>query len=523
MEQSVSLTPAQRRGVLFSMCLSLVLVVASVSSLNLALPSLAVDLGASSGALTWIADGYTVALAALVLPFGALGDRFGRRNILLIGTVLFGLAAIAAVFAGSAGAVIACRIVMGAGAAMIMPGTLSTISAAFPPEDRPRAVAVWAGFAGAGAILGMLVTGLLLEWFAWTAAFVMTGILAVVSFTAALVLTPNTADPDGHPLDVVGALLSGAGIGGLVFGIIEGAEKGWTSGVSLLGFAAAVVGIAGFIWWSLRREHPMLDLRLFKLRGFGTGTAALVIQFLIMFGFFLVGLQFLALVLGYSALHSAVALLPIAIVVMPLSVVTPPIVNRFGIRAVMTAGMLTMAAGLLVLAQLDGHSSYWGFFVGLLITGSGSALCSTPATTAIVSSLPVAQQGVASAVNDVSREVGSAIGIAILGSLFNQGYRDGIAATVDKLPPQVAHAVGESPAAGLAVAGRMGDAGAVLSATVKDAFANGLHSAMIAGAVIAVLGALLIVWRSPRRPEDVDAEAQALELEMELELELEGV
>jgi EmrB/QacA subfamily drug resistance transporter len=497
------------------MCLSLVLVVASVSSLNLALPSLAVDLGASNSALTWIADGYTVALAALVLPFGALGDRFGRRNILLAGTVLFGVGALAASAAGSAGAVIACRVVMGAGAAMIMPGTLSTISAAFPPEERPRAVAVWAGFAGAGAILGMLATGLLLEWFSWTSAFLTTGVLAVASFVAALVLTPNTADPDGHPLDVAGALLSGAGIGGLVFGIIEGAEKGWTSGVSLLGFGLAIAGIGGFIWWSLRQEHPMLDLRLFALRGFGTGTAALVIQFLIMFGFFLVGLQFLALVLGYSALHSALALMPIAVIVMPLSVVTPPIVNRFGIRAVMTFGMVIMGVGCLVLARLEGDSSYWLFFVGLLVTGAGSALVSTPATTAIISSLPVAQQGVASAVNDVAREVGSAVGIAILGSLFNQGYRTGVADVVAAAPEQVAHAVQESPAAGLAIAGQMGSAGAPLASAVHDAFASGLSQAMVAAAVISVLGAAFVLWRSPRRPAEVEAEAEAVALELD--------
>lgn len=286
MEHVVSLTPSQRRGVLFSMCLALVLVIASVSSLNLALADLAVDLGATTSALTWIADGYTVALAALVLPFGALGDRFGRRNILLGGMVLFGGAAAAAAMADSAGQVIACRVVMGAGAAMIMPGTLSTITAAFPHDERPRAVAVWAGFAGAGGILGMLGSGALLEWFSWRSTFVATVLLSVAAFAAALLLTPNTSDPEGHPLDVPGALLSGAGIGGLVFGIIEGAEKGWTSGVSLAGFAVALLGIGGFIWWSLRIEHPMLDLRLFGLRGFGTGTAAIVIQFMLMFGFF---------------------------------------------------------------------------------------------------------------------------------------------------------------------------------------------------------------------------------------------
>lgn len=509
MEQVVSLTPSQRRGVLFSMCLALVLVVASVSSLNLALPDLAVEIGASSTDLTWIADGYTLALAALVLPFGALGDRFGRRNILLIGMVLFGGAALAASFADEASQIIACRVFMGAGAAMIMPGTLSTITAAFPHDERPKAVAIWAGFAGAGGILGMLASGALLEWFSWSSTFVATALLSTVAFLAALVLSPNTADPDGHPLDAVGALLSGAGIGGLVFGIIEGAEKGWTSDVSLAGFALALIGLGGFIWWSLRRAHPMLDLRLFALRGFGTGTAALVIQFALMFGFFLVGLQFLVLVLGYSALHSAVALVPIAFVVIPLSVVTPVLVNRFGLRSVMTAGMALLASGMLLLSRLESGSTYWEFCAGLLVFAAGTALCSTPATTAIVSSLPRAQQGVASAVNDVTREVGAAVGIAVLGSLFNTGYRDGIASVVRRLPEEVGHVVGESPAGGLSIAGEIGSS--ELALAVKDAFVNGLESAMFAGAVLAAVGAVFIVLRAPKRATEVEAEAVELE------------
>lgn len=510
MEQVVSLTPQQRRGVLFAMCLALVLVVASVSSLNLALSDLAVDLGASSSALTWIADGYTVALAALVLPFGALGDRFGRRNILLAGMVLFGGAALAASMADSAAQVIACRVVMGAGAAMIMPGTLSTITAAFPHDERPRAVGVWAGFAGAGGILGMLASGGLLEWFSWSATFVTTAILSVAAFAAALLLTPNTADPNGHPLDVPGAILSGAGIGGLVFGIIEGVEKGWTSAVSMGGLAVAVVGIGGFIWWSLRIAHPMLDLRLFALRGFGTGTAALVLQFALMFGFFLVGLQFLVLVLGYSALHSALALMPIAIVVMPLSTITPRFVDRFGLRTIMVLGMAMMAVGMYLLSLLEGDSSYWAFVVGLFVTGSGSALVSTPATTAIIQSLPTSQQGVASAVNDVAREVGAAVGIAILGSLFNQGYREGIADVIAAAPDDLGRVIGESPAAGLAVAQQAGSA--ELVGAVRDAFADGMQSSMVAAAAIAGLGALFILWRAPRRAAEVEAEAVELEL-----------
>jgi len=269
----MDISPARRRGVLIAMCLSLVLVVASVSSLNMAMPQLAVSLSASSSALTWIADGYTVALAALVLPLGALGDRLGRRNVLLAGTALFGLAALLAVFAGSTSFLIGCRVLMGVGAAMIMPGTLSTITAVFPANERGKAVAVWSAFSVSGAIIGMLAAGGLLEVWAWQSTFVVTAVLAAVSFVAALTLTPNTSDPDHARLDLVGTGLSAVGIGSLVFGIIEGADKGWTDPFALIGLCLAAIGLSGFVLWSLRAEHPLLDPRLFKLRGFSAGSS----------------------------------------------------------------------------------------------------------------------------------------------------------------------------------------------------------------------------------------------------------
>ena len=270
---------AGRNGILASMCLALVLVVAAVSSVNLALTGISLDLGTSSSQLTWIADGYTVALAALVLPFGALGDRFGRRTLLLAGTVVFGLAALCAAAAQSAGALIGCRVAMGVGAAMIMPGTLSTITAVFPSAKRGRAVSIWAGFASSGAILGLLTCGLILEWATWRATFVATAVLAAVAFVAALVLTPNTCDPDETVIDLPGYLLSGVGIGALIFGIIDGAEAGWTATSAIVGLAVAALALVSFVFWELRTPTPMLDVRLFRLRGFSTGALGLTVQF----------------------------------------------------------------------------------------------------------------------------------------------------------------------------------------------------------------------------------------------------
>jgi len=493
-------------GVLFAMCLALVLVVGSVSGVNLVLPSVAVAIGAAATQLTWIADAYTVALAALVLPMGALGDRLGRRNVLLAGTVVFGAGAAVGAAASSASVLIVARAVMGLGAAMIMPGTLSTITAVFPSEERARAVGIWSGFAVSGSILGMLLSGALLEQFSWVSTFVAAAALAGVAFVAAAVLAPNTADPHHARLDVVGSVLSGVGIGGLVFGIIEGSERGWLSPLSVGGFAAAAGGLVGWAMWSLRVEHPLLDPRLFRLRGFATGSAAITVQFLVTLGFFLVGLQFLLLVLGYSALMSTVALLPIAAVAMPVSVVAPALAGRVGVRPVIASGMATIAVGFVLLAQLRVDSTYWSFVIGLGVFGVGVSLASTPATTAIVSSLPRAKQGVASAVNDVSRELGSAIGIATLGSLFNRGYVHAIESTTNGLPASVADVVRRSPAAGLDVAGRMGPNGAALAHGVKSAFIQGLGAALVGGVIISLLGAAFIVWRGPHRSDDTAAD-----------------
>jgi EmrB/QacA subfamily drug resistance transporter len=488
-----------RYGILASMCLALVLVVASVSSVNLALTGISLDLGTTSSQLTWIADGYTVALAALVLPFGALGDRLGRRTLLLAGTIVFGLAALSASIAQSPAALIGCRVVMGIGAAMIMPGTLSTITAVFPPSKRGRAVSVWAGFASSGAILGLLTCGLILEWWTWRATFVATAVLAAVSFLAALILAPNTADPEEAVNDLPGYALSAIGIGALIFWFIDGSEAGWTTPNAVAGLAVAAASLVAFVRWELRVERPMLDVRLFALPGFTTGTLALTVQFLCLFGFFLVGLQFLQLILGYSPLLSALCLLPMATIVMPLSRIAPHLVERFGQRTIMTIGLTSLGLGLVSMAQLDGDSTYWQFLVGLVVFGLGMAFTSTPSTTAIVTSLPRAKQGVASAVNDVSRELGSALGIAILGSLFNAGYSSAVSEATTSLPDDVADAVAESPGAGLAVASELGVDGRSLADSVQNAFSSGLGRAMTVGAVIALLTAVFTVWRGPRR------------------------
>jgi predicted MFS family arabinose efflux permease len=367
----------------------------------------------------------------------------------------------------------------------------------------------------------MLAAGGLLEAWSWRSTFVVTAALAAVSFLAALLLAPNTSDPDHAHLDVPGALMSGLGIGGLVFGIIEGAERGWTSAMSLGGLGLAAAGLTGFVLWSLRSPTPLLDPRLFRLRGFSAGSIGIVCQFLAAFGFFYVGLQFLQLMLGYSPLKSALALLPMAALVMPVSQLSPRLVARFGVRAVMVAGLLMIATAFVVLAQLDASSGYLAFLGGLAIFGIGMALSSTPATTAIVSSLPVAKQGVASAMNDTTREVGSALGIALLGSMYSSGYQSSVDTAVAQLPAGAGHAVSESAAAGLQVAHQIGgDAGAQLAGAVRVAFMDGLGSALTIGAVVLVAAAALIFAIAPRRAAVATAAADADERDGAVDLVL---
>lgn len=496
-------TPGAQRRVLSAMCLALVLVVASVSAVNLALPDLAVALGASNSALTWIADGYTVALAAFVLPLGALGDRIGRRTVLITGTAVFAAGSVAAALSDSTTSLIASRVVMGLGAAMIMPGTLSTITATFPVDRRARGVAIWSGFAAAGAIIGLIAAGALLEVWSWRSIFYTSAIVACLALAAAALWSPNTRDQHPPRVDVLGTALTVVGIGTLVFAIIEGSDRGWTEPVVIASFVVCAVSLAAYAAYGMRTDEPLLDPRLFGLPGFRAGSISVIVQFMAVFGFFFVGLQYLQLILGYSPLHSAIALVPVALAVLPVSVSTPAIVRRLGLNVTMCLGLLLLAAGLGWVATLNADSGYPPFLLGLIVAGIGIGITSSTGTSAIVGSLSADQQGVASAVNDTTREVGSAIGIALMGAVFTSRYTASLP-DLSQLPAEAAKAVRDSAAAGLEVATRMGPSGAELTHTVRTAFMDGLSAALIAVVIPIVLTAIGALLRAPRKSSAQD-------------------
>jgi len=497
-----TLSPRRRRLVLVVVGFALTMVVSAVSGLNVALPDLARDTGATQTELTWIVDAYTVVFAGLLLIAGAVGDRFGRKELLLVGAILFGSAAAVAMFVDDPSTLIVLRAVMGLGAAAVMPTTLSIITTSFPPEERAKAVGVWVGIAGGGAVIGLLGSGVLLEFFDWSSFFALNVGLALIAAIGTIAVIPRSRDPHPARLDVPGGVLSLLAVAGIVFGIIEGPVRGWDDPLTLTALAIGVLALLAFVRWELRAPQPLLDPRLFRLRGFGTGSLSLTVQFFASFGFFYIVLQYLQFVVGLSPLEAALRLLPLPLVLIPLARRAPLIAERFGINRVAALGLTLIAAGLAVISLVDVDLTYGLFATGLVLFAAGMALAGTPATTAIVSSLPPAKQGVASAVNDTTRELGSALGIAILGSTLNDQYRSGVEDAVAGIPGPIAERAQESIAfVQSGAVEQLGANGPRLVAAAEQAFVDGVGLAVLVAAGAALAAAVVVFLRAPRKRE----------------------
>jgi EmrB/QacA subfamily drug resistance transporter len=494
--------------ILVAACTALVAVVASVSGLNVAQAQLASDLGATQSDLLWIINAYTIALAALLLPIGAIGDRWGRKKVLVSGLVVFIAANAAAAFSGDVTQLLLARIVAGTAAAMIMPATLSVITSSFPVAERDRAVGVWAAFAGAGGILGLVGSAIVIDNATWPWVFAMPVVLAAAALLVTVVHVPHSREHVGHRFDTVGSILSALAIGGLVLGIHEGPEAGWTDPLTLLGLVLGGIALVGFITWEPRQEHPLLDLRVFRNRMLTSGSVSLMVVFAIMMALFLVLVQFLQAVLGYSAVLAAVCLLPMAGVMMPLSAISPHIGRRVGMRAMFVGGALTVAAGLTLLATMASTDGYLSILPGLLVLGAGVGLLMTPGTTAITGSLPAEEQGVASALNDTVRELGGAVGMALIGSVLSAAYTASVSGSTAGLPPEAASAVEGGIGGAVAVSAQMGSAGTAVLDAARSAFVSAWATSMWISAGLALAAALFaLVWTPARSTEHAERDS----------------
>nr|WP_221374662.1 MFS transporter [Actinoplanes polyasparticus] len=479
--------PAQLRSILIAVCVALMAVIASVSGLNVAQQEIAVAFGASQSTVLWIINTYTLTLAALLLPLGAVGDRWGRKPVLLAGLVVFGVASAAAGLATATEVMIAARLLAGVGAAMIMPVTLAVITSTFPDERRAQAIGVWTGVAGGGGLLGMYLSALLVDVASWRWLFALPVALVVVAGVLALRSAPNSRE--GRGFDAIGSLTSAVAAVGLIFALHEGPERGWTSAPALAGLLVGSLAAAAFVAWELRTPVPLLDVRLFRDRRLAGGSVALLVLFGVQAGIFVVLFPYFQAVLGWSALRSTLALMPMALLMMAASGLAP----RLRSRATMPAGIALSAAGLALMAVLvsvDG--GYLSVLPGMLAMGLGMGLTMTPSTEAITAALPRESQGVASALNDVTREFGTALGVALLGAIVSAGYRHAVDTRLDGVPAEVAGAARDGIANALAA----GHATPAVVRAAQESFVDGWQQAMWAGvAVMAILFAYVLVAR----------------------------
>ncbi len=497
-------TPDPRRWkTLGVLSLSLLIIGLDNTILNVALPTLQEDFQASASTLQWMVDAYLLVFAGLLLVFGTLGDRLGRKLALQSGIAIFGLASLGALVADSAGQVIAIRSLMGIGAALIMPATLSIIANVFPDEERGKAIGIWAALAALGIGLGPLAGGLLLEWFDWSSVFLVNVPVALTALLLGIRLVPESKDPRPGAFDIVGAVLSTAGFTVLVYAIIEAPAAGWLS-AEIIGLLTAAVALLGaFVWWERRTPDPMLDLAFFRNARFSIGTIAVSVAFFALLGGIFALTQYLQFAHGYSAIEAGAIMSPLALGLVMGAGSSSRAVERLGTARVVAAGLtgVSVVLATTLLWAPDTGAGYLLTWFFALALSMGWVMA--PATEAVVGAVPAAQSGVASAMNTVARMVSGALGVAVIGSLVNSLYESDLEPAVAALPAPAREAAGESVGAANAIAAQAPspEAGASLLAAAADAFTSAMGIGLAVGAVMlfATAIAVLRVLPSARR------------------------
>ncbi|MGC9960569.1 MAG: MFS transporter [Acidimicrobiales bacterium] len=484
------------------MCSSVVIVNLDNTILNVALPTLVRTLHATSSQLQWIVDSYAMVFAGLVLVGGSLADRLGRKRFFLIGLTIFAGGSVGAALSGSVDLLIACRALMGVGAALTMPATLAIINDIFrDPAERARAIGAWAGSAGLGLAIGPIAGGLLLAKFWWGSVFLVNVPIVIAALVGASVLVPDSKNPAAARPDPGGALLSITGLGLLLWAIIEAPALGWTSGTVIAVGAGSIAVLGGFVAWEARSRHPMLKLRFFRDRRFSFAAAGESLGIFGLMGTLFVQTQFLQFDLGFSPLQAGIRILPTAITLVVSAALSPIVARLIGVKLTVAGGLAAIAGGLWQVATVSAPSTTYGQIVpGLLLIGLGAGLLMPTATNSVVGSVPRGDAGVGSATNVVAIQVGGALGVAVVGSVLSTRYRDHMTAALvgQHVPKAVTDTIIGSLGGALVVASRVGGTTAALLAhAARVAFMAGTKTSLAVGAAVALGGAVVVLARLP--------------------------
>jgi EmrB/QacA subfamily drug resistance transporter len=492
----------RRWAILGVLVVSLLVVVLDNTVLNVALRTIAdpiLGIGASQSDLEWSINSYTLVFAGLLFTAGVLGDRYGRRLSLLVGLAVFGLASLASAYSQDPAQLVGARALMGIGAAAIMPATLSIISNIFDPRERGRAIGIWAGAVGLAVAIGPIVGGVLLEHFWWGSVFLINVPIVLLGIAAVLAIVPESRDPKPGRIDLVGVGLSILGLLTLVYGVIDGGNHGFSRPQSWGSILVGLAILAGFVAYERRISFPSLDVRLFANARFSASVAAVGLVFFAGLGTFFFVAFYLQLVRGYSPLQAGLTTIPFAAAQLIFAPRSAAMVKKYGPKAVGSVGMALVAGGLVGMAFMTAATPIWVLCVLFFVQGAGMANVIPPATEAIMSTLPREKAGVGSAVSNTVRQLGAALGVAVLGSMLASVYRGQIASNLADLPKPLREAASESLAGTYGVAGRLGPAGRSLVATANDTFVDAMHYAAWAGAGVALLGMLILLVWLPRR------------------------
>ena len=494
----------RRWWILGILSMSLLIIGLDNTILNVAIPTLQREFSASATSLQWMVDAYILVFAGLLLTMGSLGDRFGRKRALQVGLVIFGLSSLFAAYADSSAQLITARALMGIGGALIMPSTLSILTDVFPREERGKAIGIWAGVAGLGVGIGPLTGGVLLENFWWGSVFLINIPVVVIAIVTGLILVPESRDPHPKSLDIPGALLSITAISTLVYFIIEAPAHGWTNAFVIAGFLGGAVLTALFLIWESKIDHPMLNLAYFKNPRFSAGAGAIALGFFALFGMIFGMTQYLQFVQGFTPLEAGLRMAPIALGIAAGAGSSHRFVGKLGTNKVVAAGLVGLAVVFVTISFWQIDTNYWivGGTFFFLAFSMGNVMA--PSTDSVMGAVPEVNAGVASAMNDVTRQVAGALGVAVVGSVINTAYSEKMEPAVANLPSEAAvtfgDSIGDSIGAALKIASMMPPEIAVgLIGAAKSGFTEALGIAVSAAAAMAVVGAILVAKFMPAR------------------------